>query len=218
AGEQLEDLALDRHVERGRRLVGDQELRLAGQRHRDHDALLLAARELVRVRREAPLRLGHADLGEQRFGPRRRLARAHAEVLSQRLGDLLADREHRLSELIGSWNTQAISRPRSACSCESDAASRSRPWKVIDPVRSALSGSRLRIDIAVTLLPEPDSPTSATVVFSGSSKLTPLTASTRRMTPSSRPMRNETRRSAIESNGAPTLAAVAAALPPEGAR
>ena len=108
-----------------------------------------------------------------------------------------------LSELIGSWNTQAMSRPRSACSCASDAASRSRPWNVIEPLRSALSGSRLRIDIAVTLLPEPDSPTSATVVFSGSSKLTPLTASTRRMTPSSRPMRNDTRRSAIESNGAP---------------
>ena len=34
-----------------------------------------------------------------------------------------------------------------------------------------MSGSRLRIDIAVTLLPEPDSPTSATVVFSGTSKL-----------------------------------------------
>ena len=30
------------------------------------------------------------------------------------------------------------------------------------------------MDIAVTLLPEPDSPTSATVVFSGTSKLTPV--------------------------------------------
>ena len=96
AGEQLEDLALDRDVERGRRLVGDQQLGLAGERHRDHDALLLAAGELVRVRRQAPLRLGHADLGEQRFGARDRLAPAHAEVLDQRLGDLLADREHRV--------------------------------------------------------------------------------------------------------------------------
>ena len=78
-----------------------------------------------------------------------------------------------LSELIGSWNTQAISRPRSACNCAIEAASMSRPWKVIAPERSALSGSRLRIDIAVTLLPEPDSPTSATVVFSGMSRLTP---------------------------------------------
>ena len=69
-GEQLHDLALDRDVERGRRLVGDQQLRLAGQRHRDHHPLLLAARELVRIGGEAALRLGHADLGEQRLGAR----------------------------------------------------------------------------------------------------------------------------------------------------
>ena len=73
-GEQLEDLALDGHVERGRRLVGDQQLGLAGERHRDHHALLLAARELVRIRGEPPLRLGHADLDEQRLGARQRRA------------------------------------------------------------------------------------------------------------------------------------------------
>ncbi len=107
-----------------------------------------------------------------------------------------------LSELIGSWNTHAMSRPRSACSSSRDAASRSRPWNVIAPLRSALSGRRLTVDIAVTLLPEPDSPTSATVVFSGTSKLTPLTASTRCTTPRSLPRRNETCRSRIESSGA----------------
>ena len=37
--QEIEDLRLNRHVERGRRLVGDHELRLAGQRHRDHRAL-----------------------------------------------------------------------------------------------------------------------------------------------------------------------------------
>ena len=63
------------------------------------------------------------------------------------------------------------------------------------PVRSALSGSRFSTDIAVTLLPEPDSPTSATVLFSGTSKLTPLTASAHCTTPRSLPMRKRTRRS-----------------------
>ena len=63
------------------------------------------------------------------------------------------------------------------------------------PLRSALSGSRLMMDIAVTLLPEPDSPTSATVPFSGTSKLTPLTASKRCITPSTLPMRKATLRS-----------------------
>jgi hypothetical protein len=95
-GEQLEDLPLDRDVERGRRLVGNEELRLAGERHRDHHALLLAARELVRIGGQPPLRLGHADLGEQRLRARERLAPAEAQVLAQRLGDLVADREHRV--------------------------------------------------------------------------------------------------------------------------
>ena len=56
--EQLQDLRLDGDVERGGRLVGDQQLRPAGQRHRDHDALAHAAGELVRIFQRAPLRLG----------------------------------------------------------------------------------------------------------------------------------------------------------------
>jgi hypothetical protein len=46
---QLQNLRLDRHVERRRGLVGDEELRLTGERHGDHDALAHAAGELVRV-------------------------------------------------------------------------------------------------------------------------------------------------------------------------
>ena len=41
-GEQVEDLLLDRHVERGRRFVGDNDVGFAGERDRDHHALLLA--------------------------------------------------------------------------------------------------------------------------------------------------------------------------------
>ena len=47
--QQVEDLGLDGHVERGRRLVGDQQVRLAGQRHGDEGALPHAAAELVRT-------------------------------------------------------------------------------------------------------------------------------------------------------------------------
>ena len=54
--QQLQDLRLDRDVERGRRLVGDDELGLGHQRHGDHQALALAAGELVRI------------LGEHAFG------------------------------------------------------------------------------------------------------------------------------------------------------
>ena len=47
--EQVKDLALDGDIERGRRFVGDQQLRVAGERHGDHDALAHAAGKLVRI-------------------------------------------------------------------------------------------------------------------------------------------------------------------------
>ena len=47
--EQREHLRLRHDVERGRRLVGDHDLGIAGQGQRDHHALAHAARELVRV-------------------------------------------------------------------------------------------------------------------------------------------------------------------------
>src|ERR1700722_17691386 len=46
---QIEDLRLQGDVERGGRLVSDQEPRLADQRPRDHDALAHAAGKLVRI-------------------------------------------------------------------------------------------------------------------------------------------------------------------------
>ena len=56
-GEQLQDLRLHGDVERRRRLVGDQQVGLVGERHRDHHALALPAGELVRIGAEpAPRR------------------------------------------------------------------------------------------------------------------------------------------------------------------
>ncbi|MPM69333.1 hypothetical protein SDC9_116278 [bioreactor metagenome] len=46
---QREYLRLYRHVKRRGRLVGDEEHRIAGERHRDHDPLSHASGELVRV-------------------------------------------------------------------------------------------------------------------------------------------------------------------------
>jgi hypothetical protein len=42
-GQKLEDLGLDGGVERRRRLVGDEQVGLARERHGDHHALVLAA-------------------------------------------------------------------------------------------------------------------------------------------------------------------------------
>ena len=69
---QVEDLRLDRDVERRRRLVGDEQLGLGGERHGDHHPLRLTARELVRVRLGPRFGVGDAD-GAQHLD---RLARA----------------------------------------------------------------------------------------------------------------------------------------------
>ena len=56
--DQLQDLRLRRHVERRGRLVGDQQRRVEHQGGGDHDALALAARDLVRIDVDQALRLG----------------------------------------------------------------------------------------------------------------------------------------------------------------
>src|SRR5258706_2332570 len=93
-GDQLQDLLLDGHVERGRRLVGDQQLRLACDRYRDHHALLLATRQLERIGVDLSLRVGNADFAQELEGAHPRLPSRHSEVLGQDLGELEADREH----------------------------------------------------------------------------------------------------------------------------
>ena len=61
---QVDHLPLDRHVERGRRLVGDQELGPGRERHGDHRALAHPARILEDVLVEAPRGLGDAHAVE----------------------------------------------------------------------------------------------------------------------------------------------------------
>ena len=57
----LEDLRLDGDVECGRRLVGDQKIRLVGDCEREHHALTHAAGELVGVLAEADGWVGDTD-------------------------------------------------------------------------------------------------------------------------------------------------------------
>ena len=76
--EQLDDLGLHGHVERGGRLVGNQQLRLAGKRHADEGALPHAAAQLVRVGPHDPLRIGephHPEDLQRAFAPRLRRTR-----------------------------------------------------------------------------------------------------------------------------------------------
>jgi len=104
APEELEDLGLDGDVEGRRRLVGDQQRGVAGERHRDHHALPHTARELVRVILDPPFGTGDADQLEQLHRPLLGFPVVHLLVLADRLGDLLAagedgvERGHRLLE------------------------------------------------------------------------------------------------------------------------
>ena len=84
------------------------------------------------------------------------------------------------SEVIGSWKIIAMRLPRIACISASVAWHRSRPSKttlppVISPGGRGISRS---IDSAVTDLPEPDSPTMASVSPAATSKDTSSTAVT----------------------------------------
>src|SRR5439155_6337243 len=94
--DERDDLRLHRHVERGGRLVGDQQDRLRGERQRDDHALAHAAGELVRVMVEARLRSRDADFGEQRQCPLPQLLSRQPEMRADRLLELLADREQRI--------------------------------------------------------------------------------------------------------------------------
>ena len=70
-----------------------------------------------------------------------------------------------LSEVIGSWKIIAMSRPRISRISSSVRSRRLRPWNRIRPptMRPAGFASRRMMASEETDLPQPDSPTSATV-------------------------------------------------------
>jgi hypothetical protein len=110
-----QDLRLDGHVERGGRLVGDQQRRVAGQRHGDHHALAHAARQLVRVlawrgarRRGSPPAPASRAAARAPAARSMRLCRRSASAICSPM----VSTGFRL--VIGSWKIIATSLPRSA--------------------------------------------------------------------------------------------------------
>ena len=95
--DEIDDLRLHGHVERGRRLVEDQQPRPPRHRHRDHHALAHAARELVRIRVEHALRIADPELAQEIGDARgeRGVAR-ESRVPGRGLGDLLAGGQQRI--------------------------------------------------------------------------------------------------------------------------
>ena len=129
--DQLEDLLLDGDVQGGRRLVGDQQLRLAGQRHRDHHPLPHTAGELVRVLGDPFPGPWHARPGQapRRPGPgpapwwRRRCSRTASAIC---LPTVMVG----FSEVSGSWKIMPISLPRTWRMSWSESVLISRPLEL----------------------------------------------------------------------------------------
>ncbi len=90
--EHLENLRLDRDVQGGGRLIGDDDVRLVGHRDRDDDALAHAAGELVRIAVRTVACVRDTDEFEQVDCPGLGgLAGDVLVVLAHGLGDLVTD-------------------------------------------------------------------------------------------------------------------------------
>ncbi len=197
--EKLEDLRLHGDVERGGRLVGDQQLGLVGERHGDHHPLALAARELMGEGVE-PFG-GVADADEVEEFERALAGRLAGEALVQlqdladlpRHGVQRVERGHRLLEdhgdVVAAHLAQLVlRRGEKVAPLEEHAAGRVRGWRVLQELED-----RER----ETDFPEPDSPTSASVWPGASVKETRSTASVVRP-----PWAKATERSSTERRGA----------------
>src|SRR5580704_825491 len=92
--EQLEDLCLHGHVERGGRLVSDQQVGLVGEPHGDHGALAHPATELVGEVVDTALGIRDAHLSEQIDAAGLDIVFGDLVVGVHRLVDLVADTQH----------------------------------------------------------------------------------------------------------------------------
>ena len=94
--DQLDDAGLDRDVERGGRLVQQQQRRVRQQRHGDDHALLLAARDLVRIALHDPPGIGQAHGAEHLEGARIGVPLRAALVEQRHLHQLPRDLHRRI--------------------------------------------------------------------------------------------------------------------------
>ncbi len=109
--EELQDLGLDHHVEGRRRLVADDDRRVAGEGHRDHRPLAHAARQLVGIGAAALAR----DARPARGGRPRASGRVFADTPSRcSIGSAIwsLTRWTGFRAFIAPWNTIEISRQR----------------------------------------------------------------------------------------------------------
>ena len=163
--QQVDDLRLDRHVERGDRLVADDQLRVERQRPRDADALPLAAGELVRdsgssARARSPTRSN--SCGDPLLALARRCAMPWITSGSPTMSPARHARVERGERVLeddlhlrgGSGRSSALPRLRDVLcrraaidagrSARSGAARCGRPWICRSPIRRPGPASRPR--------------------------------------------------------------------------
>src|SRR2546425_186657 len=95
----LEDLALDDHVQGGRGFVRDDQFRLEDERHRNHDALPHSAAEFMGIVAKAAR--GNADGGQGLQRHRLRVVLSDVAVLSDELREVILDGHERVEA--GDW-------------------------------------------------------------------------------------------------------------------
>ena len=135
AQHEIEDLGFRRLVERRGRLVEHQQLGLAGERRRDHDALALAAGDLVGIAPRNPGRIGQAHLGQQVERPGARCGPTKAGAAAQHLLDLPAD-----GDVVGERGERVLRHhgdPQPAQGCQGRPA-RARDFEAVDRQRAAV--------------------------------------------------------------------------------
>ena len=94
--QQRRDLGLDGHVQRGCRLVRNDEIRFSCKRESDHHALPHAARKLMGVMVDPDLGRGNSNLPQQFEGANPRFLRPHRQMGADRLRQLVANGQHRM--------------------------------------------------------------------------------------------------------------------------
>ena len=174
----LEDLALHDDVERGRRLVHDQELGLERERHRDDHALAHAAGELVRDTRAR----GAGRCRRARAAPRRARARALRDALVRlhHVDELVADAHHGVERVHRALEDHRDVPPAVRRSSFALLPTRSSPRKRMLPPATCAGGRRIcMIAFATVVLPQPDSPASPTTSPAWIVRSMPSTARTR---------------------------------------
>jgi hypothetical protein len=98
---QIEDLARDRDVEAGGRLIRQEQPGRMSERHGDDHPLAHAATELVRIGGQALLRVRDADRAQELLGAGVGGAARYFAVRPDDVHDLVADAEQRIEVLAG---------------------------------------------------------------------------------------------------------------------